>query len=85
MQGYNPGLQGHHAVAQPPGSLHDHGSPSGSDDDAGYLAYPESHKMEPGVDGTCSMHLRHANFRLHLRRRFERCIDFADAKRRWYS
>ncbi|KAF8547982.1 hypothetical protein OG21DRAFT_1489758 [Imleria badia] len=51
MQGYNPGLHGqYHAVAQPSGTLHDHGSPSGSDDDAGYLAYPEPHKMEPGVD-----------------------------------
>ncbi|KAF8132866.1 hypothetical protein EV363DRAFT_79713 [Boletus edulis] len=51
MQGYNPSLRGqHHVVAQPSGFVHDHGSPSGSDDDAGYLAYPDPHKMEPGVD-----------------------------------
>jgi len=69
MQGYNPGIQGHHDVAQTSGSLpvHDHGSPSGSDDDAGYLAYPELHKMEeePGVDGTCSMHSPMSTF-LHF-------------------
>lgn len=56
MQGYNPAIQGHHDVAQTSGSLHDRGSPSGSDDDA-YLVYPELHKMEePGVEGACSIH-----------------------------
>ncbi|KAG9311236.1 hypothetical protein JVU11DRAFT_8313 [Chiua virens] len=51
MQGYYPDLQGqHHAVAQHSGLLPGRGSPSGSDDDAGYLEYPESHKTEPGDD-----------------------------------
>lgn len=86
MQGYNPGFYGqHHDVAQPSGTLHDRGSPSGSDDDAGYLLYPEPHKMDPGVDGGWSIHFHHVNFPSLPRRRLERRIDFANVERRWYS
>ncbi|KIJ63993.1 hypothetical protein HYDPIDRAFT_154960 [Hydnomerulius pinastri MD-312] len=61
MHRYNPELEGRHApVAEHSGAFNaslkelgrvdDQGSPSGSEDDAGYPVYPDAHKMEAEVD-----------------------------------
>lgn len=58
MQGHNPGFHGqYYAMAQSSGTFYDHESPSGSDDDVGYLVYPDSHKMETSVDGEFRLNL----------------------------
>ncbi|KIJ15820.1 hypothetical protein PAXINDRAFT_180477 [Paxillus involutus ATCC 200175] len=61
MQRYNLDLQGRHppvaeysgpfnsSLKEPP-RVDDHGSPSGSEDDVGYLSYPDLHKIEVDVD-----------------------------------